>query len=482
MSDRTVSLEEVSRHSTGKDSWIVLNGVVWDFSNFAATHPGGPEVIEKHFGQDGSGVYNELHSPTLVERYLGPQKRIGLLVNEEQRCMKVSTTNIPEDTKIESEADKPGLETIISIQEFDSIASRALRPKAYAYISGATENGITKFTNSDWYRRIWFRPRVLTGVGTVDLSTTILGQRYASPIFNAPTSSVMLAHKDGELAWARGLSECGNTIIIPTMSSYPVEEIVAVLPKNYPFFFQLYVHTERTELEMLLDKIGKLKPQAIIVTVDLPVMTKRESYMRYLIREREKNPIPTTKKVAPLLSIMNAVNPELTWKNIKWMRKRTGLPIFVKGIQSAADARLAFECGCAGIYISNHGGRALDTALPSIGTLLEIRASCPEILDKMEVFIDGGIQRGTDILKAICLGASAVCLGRPFLYALAYGEAGVKHAVQILNAELATAMGLVGITSLDQAHPGLLNTRELDPFADRGAEDPRARKVRRSRL
>jgi L-lactate dehydrogenase (cytochrome) len=425
MSDRTVSLAEVRRHSTGEDSWIVLNGVVWDFSNFAAAHPGGPEVIESHFGQDGSEVYNELHSPTLVEKYFGPQKRIGLLVDDGVKL------NIPEDTKIESEAGKPDLETIISIREFDLIASKALRPKAYAYISGATENGITKDANSDWYRRIWFRPRVLlTGVGTVDLSTTILGQKYASPIFNAPTASVMLAHKDGELAWARGLSACGNTLIIPTMSSYPVEEIVAVLPKNHPFFFQLYVHSERAELELLLDKIGRLRPQAIIVTVDLPVMTKREGYMRYLIRERVKNPIPTTKKVAPMLSITAAVDPELTWKNITWIRERTGLPVFVKGVQSAADARLAFEGGCAGIYISNHGGRALDTALPSIATLLEIRANCPEILDKMEVFIDGGIQRGTDILKALCLGASAVCLGRPFLYALAYGEEGVKHAVQ----------------------------------------------------
>jgi L-lactate dehydrogenase (cytochrome) len=158
-------------------------------------------------------------------------------------------------------------------------------------------------------------------------------------------------------------------------------------------------------------------------------MSKRESYAKYVAEERlskkhlEQLPMSESSTVA-------SVDPKLNWDDIKYLQKRTGLPIFIKGIQSAADARRAYEYGCAGIYISNHGGRALDTAPPTILVLLEIQANCPEILDHMQVFIDGGIRRGTDILKAICLGASAVCLGRPIIYSLTYGEAGVKHALQ----------------------------------------------------
>ncbi len=184
-------------------------------------------------------------------------------------------------------------------------------------------------------------------------------------------------------------------------------------------------------MEKLLDQVCELQPQGILVTADLPVMSKREGYTKFLVNERQKKP----KKISQVTSAQRpeelvSVDPDLTWSDIEWIRKRTGLPTFVKGIQCASDARKALECGCAGVYISNHGGRALDTAAPSILVLLEIQATCPEILDKLEVFIDGGIQRGTDILKAICLGASAVCLGRPFFYSLAYGEEGVKHVIK----------------------------------------------------
>ena len=173
-----------------------------------------------------------------------------------------------------------------------------------------------------------------------------------------------------------------------------------------------------------------MRPQGILVTADLPVMSKREGYAKFMVRERQKKGNKKLEMEAAQRPSQASVDPDLSWKDIEWIRKRTGLPVFVKGIQCAADARKAAECGCAGIYISNHGGRALDTAAPSILTLLEIQAICPEILDKLEVFIDGGIQRGTDILKAICLGASAVCLGRPFFYSLAYGEEGVKHVIK----------------------------------------------------
>ncbi|KAK5442674.1 hypothetical protein LTS15_010881 [Exophiala xenobiotica] len=474
MSANRLSLLEVSKHNQDDDAWIVLNGVVWDMSGFAARHPGGRDVIEEYFGQDGSQVYNGIHSPGMAEKYLGQSKKVGLI---EAGAPKTDATE--DDVPVV----KPDLDTIISIYEFEKVAQTALRPKSWAYISGSTENGLTKTANQDWYQRIWFRPRVLTGVGTVDISTSMFGRKWASPILNCPFSSAMLAHGDGELALARGFGACGNPMVIPTMSSYSVQEIVEAFPRGHPFFFQLYVHSDRSEMEKLLDQVCEVRPQGILVTADLPVMSKREGYTKFLVHERQKKPKKTLQvESAQRPEELVSVDPDLTWADIQWIQKRTGLPTFVKGIQCASDARKALECGCAGIYISNHGGRALDTAAPSILVLLEIQATCPEILDKLEVFIDGGIQRGTDILKAICLGASAVCLGRPFFYSLAYGEEGVKHVIKILEAELATAMQLVGITSLDQAHPGLVNTGELEALIYRGDDHPWARKPQRARL
>lgn len=422
MSDRRISAAEVSDHCSDNDAWIVLNGVVWDVSGFASVHPGGEDVIIQHYGRDGSETYNDLHSPGLVDKFLGREKQVGILDGGG-----IKPSNSAAENRFAESV--PDLDSIINIEDFEPVAEKRFKPKSFAYIFGSTEKGVTKQANADWYQRILFRPQLLTGVASVDISTTILGQKYASPIFNAPTSSAMLAHPEGELALARGLSACGNTIIIPTMSSYPVGEIVDQLPKNHPFFFQLYVHSKRSELDKLLDMVCELRPQAILVTADLPVMTKRQSYVKFLADERQKEAQRTLSKPAITQSVYSAVDPDLKWKDIERIRERTGLPVFIKGIQCAADARRALESGCSGIYISNHGGRALDTVQPAILTLLEIHACCPEVLDRLEVFIDGGIQRGTDILKAVCLGASAVCLGRPFLYSLAYGEEGVKHAV-----------------------------------------------------
>ncbi|KIW21595.1 hypothetical protein PV08_02175 [Exophiala spinifera] len=473
MSAKRISLLEVNKHNQDDDCWIALNGVVWDMSGFAARHPGGREAIEEFFGQDGSEVYNGIHSPSMAEKFLGPSKKIGLL---EAGVPKTGgdTGNVP--------VVKPDLETIISVYEFEKVAEAAFRPKSWAYIYGSTENGLTRVANQDWYQRIWFRPRVLTGVGKVDISTSMFGRKWASPILNCPFSSAMLAHPDGELALARAIGPSGSPMLIPTMASYSIQEIVQELPKGHPFFFQLYVHSDREEMKKLLDEVAKFKPQGILVTADLPVMSKREGYTKFVALENQKKQKRAVDVEASQRASQASINADLNWQDIQFIKEYTGLPTFVKGIQCAADAKKSLETGCAGIYISNHGGRALDTAAPSILVLLEIQATCPEILDKLEVFIDGGIQRGTDILKAICLGASAVCLGRPFFYSLAYGEQGVKHLIKILEEELATAMQLLGITSLDQAHPGLVNTGELEALIYRGEDHPWARKPQRARL
>lgn len=192
-----------------------------------------------------------------------------------------------------------------------------------------------------------------------------------------------------------------------------------------------------------------LKPRAILATVDLPVVGKREADERIKIdatfkptKNARVQVLPKDNKGTGLARATGSfVDPDLTWKDIKWLISLSDIPVFVKGIQCAADARKALEIGCKGIYVSNHGGRAVDTAPPSILTLLEIQANCPEVLEQMEVFVDGGIRRGTDVLKAICLGASAVCLGRPFLYSIVYGQEGMEKA---LDSKLQVSSWLFG--------------------------------------
>ena len=192
------------------------------------------------------------------------------------------------------------------------------------------------------------------------------------------------------------------------------------------------------------------------------------------------------------------VDATLTWRDLGWLRSCTDLPIVLKGIQTAADARMAMEVGVEGIVLSNHGGRSLDTSPPAISVLLELQRCCPDVFDAMEVYVDGGIRRGSDILKALCLGARAVGLGRPFLYAVNYGQEGVEYLIEskttshfsigktdtwtVLRDELETSMRMVGITDLSQVHPGLVNTLDVDHLIPQTLKHPYARWRPRARL
>ncbi|RSM04470.1 hypothetical protein CEP52_006802 [Fusarium oligoseptatum] len=446
----TISIGELGRHFQDDNGWMVLNGVVWDFSNFADKHPGGSDIIQQHLGKDGSEAYNEIHSSGMVLRYLGEERKVGVMMDQVEHDVSKKLTK--------NTANMPGLSSLTNLSQFEQIAKYALSEKAWLYISSATEDGISHAANTVYHQRVMFRPRVLRGVGQVNISTSFLGQQLSCPILIAPTSSIKLTHPDGEVAMARASQVSGVPPIIPSMGSYSVAEVVESLEPSYPFFMQLYVHRDRTETRRLLDDACRLGAKAIIVTVDLPVLSKRETLTSASLGgegPRDESPVATQQAPTPANTI---IDPDLNWQDIKWIRETTKLPVLIKGVQSAEDAKQALAIGCAGIYLSNHGGRALDTAPPATLVLLEIQKTCPEILKQMEVVVDGGFRRGSDVLKAICLGATVVCLGRPFLYALAYGEKGVV----LLKEELKTAMQLLGVMNLKQANLSYLNTSRLE--------------------
>lgn len=242
---------------------------------------------------------------------------------------------------------------------------------------------------------------------------------------------------------------------------------------SQPWFFQLYVNKDHDTTRKLLKEIMALKPArmaGVMITVDSAVPGKREADERLKADESMIAPNSGGKarndaKGGGLGRVMGAyIDSGLNWSDLSWIREVVGpdMPLVLKGIMSAADAKMAVEAGMQGIVVSNHGGRNLDTAPASVLILLELQRNCPEVFEKMEVFVDGGIRRGTDVLKCLALGATAVGLGRHFLYALNYGEDGVKHLVGLLRDELETTMQLMGITDLNQITRGCVNTQDVD--------------------
>ncbi|QSZ35578.1 hypothetical protein DSL72_008448 [Monilinia vaccinii-corymbosi] len=436
-------------------------------------------------GRDASKAYSEIHAPSLISSSLPVSKILG--------TMDLSSTT-DEWAKLPSEvskalkpASKPSLDNLINTYDFVSAAESFLTPKAWAFYSSAATDVITKGKNTSTYADIGLRPRILRNVKNVNTRTTMLGHDLNVPIFCSPAAMAKMAHPQGEQELARGLKSAGLAMAVSTNASFPIAEIFEAVSESHshpsdegkelPIFFQLYVDRERHKSEKLLKDVEALGVKAIFVTVDAPVPGKREADERVKADESISAPMSGAKakndeKGGALGRIMGAyIDATLSWSDIAWLRTCTKLPILLKGIQTSLDAKMALAHGIDGILISNHGGRSLDTSPASILVLLELQKNAPEVFDGMEVFIDGGIMRGTDIFKALCLGAKAVGIGRGFLFALGWGQEGVQKYVEILKDELETTMRMMGVTDISQVHPGMLNTRAVDHLIPDGEED-----------
>ncbi|KAI1260489.1 FMN-dependent dehydrogenase-domain-containing protein [Xylariaceae sp. FL1019] len=487
--ERLISVEEISAHRTLDDLWLVVDGMVYDLTEFAPNHPGGLAVLLQYAGRDASQAYSEIHSPSLIKESLPESRKLGIL----------DTTTVTDEWMTPAVADekalrrekgvKPPLETILNAHDFRKVAQDTFTPKAWAFVSSAATDCLTNRWNNDAYNWIILRPRVLRDVSKVDIRTTILGNPITAPIFIAPTSMGKMFHAEGEKELGRGAQALGIPQCVSTSCSFPLSEVMDAVEEqksadgtNVPVFFQLYVDRNRKNSEKLLQVAKDRGVKAIFLTIDAPVVGKREADERLKADESLKLPMSGVKakndsKGGSLGRIMGAfIDSSLTWNDIAWLRETVpGLPIVLKGVQTAMDAIKAMEAGVDAIYLTNHGGRSLDTAPATILVLLELQKCCPQIFDKMEVYIDGGITRGTDIFKALCLGAKAVGIGRGFLFSLNYGQEGVEHFVNILNDELKTTMQQCGVTSLDQVHPGLLHTGAVDHLVPGSAEHPYAK-------
>lgn len=315
------------------------------------------------------------------------------------------------------------------------LAQKTLPRKSWAYYASATNDLYTKQLNNTVYQQILLRPRVFVDCTAADTSTAVLGHKLKVPFFVAPAAQARLAHTTGEHGIAKACSRFGAMQIISSYASMTPEQIVADAAPGQMFGWQLYVQTQREKSEAMLERIGKLRDRIkfVCLTLDVPVPGKREDYERaQFVQTLASSPSGSSSDFNQLFADSTA--KDLTWATtLPWLARSTDLPIVLKGIQTYEDAILAARAApqVKAIVLSNHGGRAVDTASPPIHTLLEIRKHCPDVFDKVEVWVDGGIKRGTDIVKALCLGAKAVGIGRAPLYGLAVGgQAGVERVFE----------------------------------------------------
>ncbi|KAF4335767.1 L-lactate dehydrogenase (cytochrome) [Fusarium beomiforme] len=477
---RKVSLDDLKQHNTANDCWIAVHSKVWDITHFINEHPGGPEVLLNLAGSDATELYNDVHAPDIIED-LPSDKLIGLLEESATSRPTPQTTEIdpvspptsPAQTNQVPSTPKtkttPPLDAILSAPDFEKAAQDALSAKTWAFYSSAATDLVTHGKNKELVRRVMIRPRILRNVSEVTYKTSILGFDSSAPFFISPAAMARLAHPDGELALSRAAANEGIIQCISSNASFSLKSIVQAAPSSQPFFFQLYVNSNHEKTVELLKTVRGLGVKAIFVTVDAPVPGKREADERAAQEQTVKSAISggessKDKKGSGFGRLMaQYIDKSLSWDDLAWIREASGgLPIVLKGVQTAEDVIKAAEYGVEGVLLSNHGGRSLDGAQASILVLLELRKNCPEVFDQLEVYIDGGFERGSDILKAIALGATAVGIGRPFLYSLIHGQEGAEHLCHILKDELETSMRLCGITSLSEARPNLVNTLDVD--------------------
>ena len=344
------------------------------------------------------------------------------------------------------------LTQLINLHDFEAAGQPRLTQNALDYYRSGANDGHTLSNNQAAFSRLRLRPRMLNDVSHVRLETSVLGLPLSAPIGVAPSAFHGLAHQDAELGTVRATAAAGRVMTLSTLSNTSIEEVAAQADGR--LWFQLYLYRDRELARALVQRAGAAGARALVLTVDTPRLGRREANVRHGFVLPPHLSTPNVGAQEQMSQIdaeggsqlaeyfAELMDPSLSWRDVEWLRGITDLPIVLKGVLTAEDAELAVQHGAAAIWVSNHGGRQLDTAVASIEALPEVVQAAA---GRAEVYLDGGIRRGTDVLKALALGARAVFLGRPVLYGLACGgQAGVSRVLDLLTDELRLAMALSG--------------------------------------
>ncbi len=340
----------------------------------------------------------------------------------------------------------------ICLADFEPLAKAKMTAQSWEYVCAGAGDEITVRWNEEAYRRIRLKPRILVDVSKLDTRVNLFGQEHAFPILLAPVAAQKLMHPQGELASARGASAAGATMVVSSFANTSLEDVAAVAKSS--LWFQLYAQTDHGFTRELVQRAEAAGYRALCLTVDTATTGARNREARAAVKLL---PIPNFAKFTGAGNdvslhtgsqdvFKSVLDASMSWKEVEWLRSFAQIPLVLKGVLNPDDAELAAKHGVSGIIVSNHGGRNLDTLPATIDALPQV---AEKVAGRMLVFVDGGIRRGTDVLKALALGASAVFIGRPYIYGLgAAGEAGVSQIIRILQREFQMAMALTGRTNV----------------------------------
>lgn len=365
----------------------------------------------------------------------------------------VDMTTMVKEKKEESPEEKerqeriknmPPLEACYNLKDFESVARHVMKKPAWAYYSSAADDEMTMRENHSAFHKIWFRPKILVDVENVDMSTTMLGSKVDIPFYVTATALGKLGNPEGEVVLTRAAKKHNVVQMIPTLASCSFDEIVDAKEGDQVQWLQLYVNKDRAITKKIIQHAEKRGCKGLFITVDAPQLGRREKDMRSKFDDTGSSVQSTSgsavdRSQGAARAISSFIDPSLSWKDIPWFQSVTKMPIILKGVQRVEDVLKAIDFGVDGVVLSNHGGRQLDTARSGIEILAEVMPILREkgLQDKLSIFVDGGVRRATDIIKAIALGAKGVGIGRPFLFAMsAYGLPGVDHAMQLLKDEM----------------------------------------------
>jgi 4-hydroxymandelate oxidase len=335
----------------------------------------------------------------------------------------------------------------ICIADFEPLAKAKVAPMTWEYISAGAGDELTLRWNIEAYQRIRLCPHILTDVSKLETRVNLFGDEHAFPILLAPTAAQTLIHPEGELAAARGAGAAKTAMVLSSFSSKSLEEVAAVATS--PLWFQLYAQADHGFMRELVQRAEASGYRALCLTVDTPITGARNRETRANVTlpmmpnlKGFKGVIHGGQQTGSLEVYSSMLDASLSWKDVEWLSSFAKIPLLVKGVLNPEDADRAVKSGVAGVMVSNHGGRNLDTLPATIEVLPRVT---DRVAGRVPVLVDGGIRRGTDVLKALALGASAALIGRPYLYGLgAAGEVGVTKVIHILQRELQMAMALVG--------------------------------------
>ena len=363
------------------------------------------------------------------------------------------TSGLPVPPRASFEPTLPADPNLVNLDDYERVAAERIAPGPLAYFAGGAGDELTLAANRAAFGRRRIVPRVMHDVASVDTGMELLGRRWPSPIWIAPTALQRMAHPDGELATARAAAARGVTMAVSTSASTDLAAIAAI---GGPRWFQVYLLADPGARRALVERAVAHGYEALLLTVDVPRLGRRERDLRvgFTIPDGVEIPnVAIAAGVTPAEVASVAFVDRLTWVDLEWLTG-FGLPVIVKGILHPDDARLAIEHGGAGIGVSNHGGRQLDASIASLDALPAIVEA---VAGRVPVLLDGGVRRGTDVLMALALGATAVGIGRPIIWGLAVdGEAGVGSVLDLLTSELEVAMALSGAASVADLAPELL--------------------------